>query len=100
MPEFTTKRNELFIDGRKVLAGWESFSGWYWFATEKSEERKVSDGGGSVFDGKTVDDTIWFGFVQGQVSEWGYFSEAEIRRLGPRAWRIKKCDLPFSGRRG
>jgi len=27
---------KIFIDGRLVIRGWESFSGWYWFATEKA----------------------------------------------------------------
>ncbi len=95
MPEFAAKGTDLFIDGHKVLAGWESFSGWYWFAIEKVCEQ-LSDFG----DGKGVPDVIWFGLVQGHENEWGEFSEAEIKRLGLRAWKIKKCDLPYSGRRG
>jgi hypothetical protein len=46
-----------------------------------------------------VPDTIWFGLVQGFEEEWGYFSQAEIERLGNRAWKIKACDLSYSGRR-
>ena len=101
MAELKSDGKSLFIDGKKVLKGWESFSGWYWFATEKSEERKAGDpnGGGSMINGKEVDDVIWFGLVQGFEQEWGYFSEAEIKSLGPKAWPIPACNLPFSGRR-
>jgi hypothetical protein len=101
MAKFTTDGKFLFIDGKKVLRGWESFSGWYWFATEKIEERKVAEGGGSVMgDGSVVDDVIWFGLVQGLEEEWGDFSEAEIKSLGNRAWKIPAVNLPISGRRG
>ena len=90
----------LYAGDHKVLRGWESFTGWYWFATEKVEERKVADGSGSVMeDGSVVDDVIWFGFIQGLEEEWGEFSEAEIRSLGNMAWPIKQCDVPIAGRR-
>ena len=65
----------------KVLKGWESFSGWYWFATE------INKNG------------LCFGFVQGTHPEWGYFSTQEIEELGNMAWPIKACDLPHAGRR-
>lgn len=93
---------ELYAGEHKVVKGWESFSGWYWFGVEKVEERHVGSpvsSGGSMVNGKEVDDVIWFGFVQGLEEEWGYFSEAEIRSLGNYAWPIPKCNLPFSGRR-
>ena len=100
MAKFEEKEGKLFIDGKEVLKGWESFSGWYWFATEKVEERLVADGSGSVLaDGSVVDDTIWFGLVQGLEEEWGEFSEAEIKSMGNMTWPIKKCDLPSAGRR-
>jgi len=95
-----TENGELHAGQYKVLKGWESFSGWYWFAVEKVEERRVADGSGSVLgDGSVVDDTIWFGLVQGSEEEWGEFSEAEIRLLGNMAWPIKRQDLPYAGRR-
>ena len=98
--KFSTDEKDLYVYGKKVIKAWESFSGWDWFATEKSEERKAgTESGGSIINGKEVDDVIWFGFVQGFEEEWGYFSEAEIRSLGNMAWPIKKCDLPYSGRR-
>jgi len=94
MAMFKTNGEHLFIDGKKVLKGWESFSGWYWFATEKQGEQ-LSDLG----KGKGTPDTIWFGLVQGFEEEWGYFSQAEIESLGSQAWEIPKKNLPHSGRR-
>ena len=94
MAEFETKGEDLYIDGKKVLKGFESFSGWYWFATEEAYKQD------SVIDGRVYkDDTIWHGLVQGQEEEWGYFSQAEIECLKPRTWEIKKADLPYAGRR-
>ena len=94
MPKFESEGNELYIDGNKVLRGWESFSGWYWFATEEAYKQD------SIVDGIVCkDDIIYFGFVEGQFDEWGYFSKAELERLKPKIWEIKKQDLPYSGRR-
>ena len=98
---FRSKGDNLFINGKKVIKGWESFSGWYWFATEKVEERKVgSETGGSIINGIETDDTIWFGLVQGLEEEWGNFSQAELENMGKyKVWRIPKINLPFAGRR-
>jgi hypothetical protein len=78
------------VDGRPILRAWESFTGWYWFATEKVRDQ-ISDFG----DGKGVPDTIWYGFVIGTFPEWGYFSEAEIRSLAPLVWEIEKRNIPY-----
>jgi hypothetical protein len=95
MPKFETKEKDLYIDNQKVIKGWESFTGWYWFATEEAYKQD------SILpDGKEVkDDIIYFGLVQGIKEEWGYFSKAEIESLKPKTWEIKKIDLPYSGRR-
>ena len=85
MAKFETKGKDLYIAGKKVLRGWESFSGWYWFATEKVEE----------IDG----DTIWYGLVQGFYEEWGTFSQRELEALHPKVWEIPHRNLPWSGRR-
>ena len=100
MAEFKVVGEDLHIDGKKVLKAWESFSGWYWFGTEIVEERKVGvDGGGSMMaDGTEVDDTIWYGYVQGFDEEWGTFSEAEIRSMPNHVWPIPKANLPYAGR--
>ena len=94
MAEFEVKGEELYIDGNKVLRGWESFSGWYWFATEESYKQD------SVIEGKTYpNDTIYYGLVQGFEEEWGSFSKAELESLKPKIWEIPKKNLPYSGRR-
>ena len=31
---FETKDGKLFIGGKEVLKGWESFTGWFWFGVE------------------------------------------------------------------
>jgi len=85
MAKFESVDGGLTIDGKKVLKGWESFNGYYWFATELN-----ADGEG-----------IHFGFIQCQCEEWGYFSENELKHVAKAypLWPIKKHDLPFSGRR-
>ncbi len=88
--KFEEKDGKLFINGKEVLKGWESYSGWYWFAVEKV--RVQSD----EFSDK---DQIWFGLVQGFEEEWGDFAQAEIEALGSKAWEIPKENLSFSGRR-
>lgn len=94
MAKFTEKNGKLLIDGKEVLKGWESFSGWYWFATEKVQ---VQD---SVIGDKVFkNDIIWFGLVQGFEEEWGDFSQAEIEALSPKTWKIPMKNLPWSGRR-
>lgn len=94
MPEFKEEGENLYIDGKKVIKGWESWNGWYWFATEKAGTQT------SIIEGKEVpNDTIYFGLVQGHEEEWGYFSKAEIESLKPRTWEIPKKNLPYSGRR-
>ena len=94
MGKFTTDGRDLYIDVKKVLCGWESFNGWYWFATELAYKQDT------LFDGYLYkDDTIWFGYIQGLEDGWGYFSQAEIEQLIPNVWKISKKDLPFSGHR-
>ena len=68
-----------------VLAGWESFSGWYWFSLEIAEQDDS--------------DKIHFGLVQGQDQELGYFSQKELESMPNKIWRIKQHDLPYAGRR-
>ena len=91
---FSTDTKKLFLDGKEVIKAWESYSGWYWFATEIDS---VQD---TVLNGKTYkDDPIYFGYVQGLEEEWGCFSEAELKSLGAKVWEIPKANLPYSGRR-
>ena len=81
MMKLETKNEELYVGDKKVLKGWESFSGWYWFATELNN------------------DGYHFGYVQGFEEELGYFSEEELKSLYPKVWEIKSIDLPYAGRR-
>jgi len=76
--------NETFYP---VLAGWESFSGWYWFSIEIA----YRDESGA---------NMHFGLVQGQDEELGYFSQAELEAMPNQIWRIKDHDLIYAGRRG
>ena len=85
MATFEEKDDKLYIDGKEVIKGWESFGGWFWFATEVAQEMP---------QGK-----LYFGLVQGFEEEWGYFSEAELKSLGPKVWEIPKHALVWSGRR-
>ena len=80
------KDGKLFAGDKEVIKGWESFSGWYWFATEMEEKD---------YDGAP----LWFGYVQGFENEWGTFSQTELESLGWNVWEIKEIDLPYAGRR-
>jgi len=103
MTELNVREGKLFAGDHEVLRGWESYTGWYWFAVEKIQDRKITESGagGSFIKGKAVDDTIWYGLVQGIEEEWGDFSQAEIESLGKlKVWEIPNRNLPISGRRG
>ena len=79
-----TKNDNLFLqvdDGepKPVLGGWESFTGWYWFAVE-------------------MEGPHCFGYVQAIDKEWNYFDSDEIE-ASHICWKINPCDLPHAGRR-
>ena len=93
MAEFQERDGKLYINGKEVLRGWESLTGWYWFATEKVREQV------SLTGKKWLKDTIWYGFVQGFEEEWGDVSQAELESLKPQVWELPKRALPWSGRR-
>jgi hypothetical protein len=94
MAQFETIGNDLYVDGKRVIKAYESFSGWYWFATEIVRTQN------SIIDNRIhADDIIYFGLVQGAVEEWGDFSQAELESLFPRIWEIKKNNLLNAGRR-
>lgn len=94
MANFKSKGDDLYIDDKKIIKAWESWTGWYWFGAEVDH---IQD---SVLDGGVVEnDKIWYGFVQGFDEEWGLFSQGEIESLGSKAWEIPKANLIHSGRR-
>ncbi|MBI3412996.1 MAG: hypothetical protein HY051_02880 [Candidatus Aenigmarchaeota archaeon] len=85
MAKFEERDGKLYIDGKEVIKGFESYIGWFWFATEVTE--------------KTDADVLYFGLDQGFDEELGYFRESELTSLGGRIWEIPKRALVWSGRR-
>jgi len=79
------REDGLYIGGHKVLKGWESYSGWYWFATELNQDGREG---------------LHFGYVQGMHSEWGSFSMREMQPLidEGRIWELPQNALIHSGR--
>ena len=78
----------------KVIKGWESYSGWYWFATEKFVQPP-----GHLYSGLVPD--LYSGLVQGHEEEFGSWSMQELAPLivSNKVWEIKSIDLPHAGRR-
>ena len=82
------REDGLYIGGNKVLKGWESYSGWYWFATELGDQDARGQGADH------------FGYVQGMEPEFGYFSMREMQPLidQGRIWELPQDALSYSGR--
>jgi hypothetical protein len=82
---------QIMIRGKPVIDIYESFEGSYWFVTETAW-RQDSVIGGKVYP----NDQLLFGYVRlsscPECAEWGYFSEAELRSLGSRVWKVDKQD--------
>jgi hypothetical protein len=82
--------NEIVtIKGKPVIDIYESFDGSYWFITERCHKQD------SVIDGKVYkDDQILFGYVRlsacPEYAEFGYISEAELRLLGNKVWKVPR----------
>jgi hypothetical protein len=98
--KLVSKGDDLFVDVfgklKKVIKGFESFGGWYWFAFEIDHIQDSDMGNGQVI----LQDKIYFGLVQGFEEELGYFSEGEILALGKsKVWALPKNALAHSGRR-
>ncbi len=75
------------IKGHRVIDIYESFDGSYWFVTEKAWKQD------SVINGTVHEnDQILFGYARlsacPQFAEFGYFSEAELKSLGNRIWKV------------
>ena len=81
----------ITIKGRRVIDIYESFDGSYWFVTEKAWKQD------SIIGGKLYEnDQILFGYVRLSscpgCDEFGYFSEAELKLLGWRVWKVHRQD--------
>lgn len=63
---------KILIEGHPVIRVWESFHGWYWFATEKADEDR------------------YFGLVRGFETEWGYWSARELKANAPYVWDVPR----------
>jgi hypothetical protein len=79
------------IKGEPIIDIYESLDGSYWFVIERAWKQD------SLIHGQIYkNDQIFFGYVRlsacPQFAEFGYFSEAELRRLGSWVWKVHKCD--------
>jgi len=77
----------ITIHGTPIIDIYESFDGSYWFVTEKAWTQD------SVIDGKLYEnDQILYGYVRLSscpgCAEFGHFSKAELKSLGPRVWKV------------
>jgi len=84
-------KNVVTIKGQPIIEIYESFDGSYWFVTEKAWKQD------SLIDGKVYEqDQILFGYVRlsscPDCAEFGHFSEAELKGLGWRVWKVHKRD--------
>lgn len=81
----------ITIKGQRVIDIYESFDGSYWFVTEQAWKQD------SVIGGKLYEnDQIFFGYVRLSscpgCGEFGYFSEAELKSLGWKVWKVRRRD--------
>lgn len=82
LPALYAQENEK--DAMVHIKFFTPWTGWTWYVTEGSPEG---------------DDFIFFGYVIGQESEWGYFSLNELESInGPFGLKIER-DLHFTPKR-
>lgn len=84
-------KHKITIKGKPVIDIYESFNGCYWYVTEKAWKQD------SLIGGKVYkNDQIFFGYVRlasyPDGAEFGYFSEAELKCLGWRVWKVNRQD--------
>jgi hypothetical protein len=82
-------KSVVTIKGKPVIEIYESFDGSYWFVTERAWKQD------SLIGRKVYkNDQILYGYVRlsscPECAEFGYFSEAELKRLGWRVWKVEK----------
>lgn len=115
------KDDGLYIDVYgtlvKVVKAWESFTGWFWFAYDRWEDRYVTkDGEQYAIEYKEgngakqkpphaktdrLTDVIWMGLVQGDAEEIGTISESELNEFikTGHVWELKPDTWSYAGRR-
>jgi hypothetical protein len=81
-------KNVVTIKGQPIIEIYESFDGSYWFVTEKAWKQD------SLIGRKVYkQDQILYGYVRlsscPDSAEFGYFSEAQLQRLGWRVWKVE-----------
>lgn len=63
-----------------VIEMWESYSGWYWYITEKEDFPIDTDDGMGI---------VAFGLVRGLETEWGEIWMPELERMSPyKVWKV------------
>jgi hypothetical protein len=82
-------KNVVTIKGQPIIEIYESFDGSYWFVTEKAWKQD------SLLGRKVYkQDQILYGYVRlsscPDSAEFGYFSEAQLQRLGWKIWKVEK----------
>lgn len=66
---------------KEIKEVYESFSGWYWFITEKYGQ-----------DGSDLMEGYAYGLVIGNEAEWGDVYLPELESLKPRVWKVPKMN--------
>jgi len=68
----------------EILEVYESFSGWYWFITEKEAEPMETESEGTDF--------VYFGKVYGLETEWGEIWMGDIHKAMKQGtvWKVPK----------
>lgn len=87
-------KETVTVKGKPVIEVYESIDGSYWFVTERAYKQD------SLINGNVYkDDQIFFGYVRlsscPDCAEFGYFSEAELKLLGGKIWKVPKKDWAF-----
>jgi hypothetical protein len=82
------------IKGEPIIDIYESVDGSYWFVIDRAWKQD------SLIRGTIYkNDQIYFGYVRLSrcldCAEFGYFSEAELKRLGNWVWKVHKRDWPL-----
>ena len=82
-------KSVVTIKRQPIIEVYESFDGSYWFVTEKAWKQD------SLIGRKIYKkDQILYGYVRlsscPDSAEFGYFSEAELTRLGWKIWKVEK----------